>query len=246
MKRDCQSRYNCRHCGELHHSSLHFEATSTTPPETPATTHTNATHTSPKATQRPLPAPSNVSSTLSTGQGSEFNPQEYIPSGTSTTLASSSGGFQVMETSSMICLTNVVSSATGRSVRTYAILDFQSSISFISPELVEELAETGPDTSYYLNTASGLSSRLNGSIISNLTIQGVGEQKTYNLPDLVTCSNIPNCINEVASPANVKSHPAVTSRTPRWQSPSPPNIAPSSSSSMQLWPESARWRLVTC
>ena len=110
---------------------------------------------------------------------------------------------------SKVLLVNVSSIDTGKSVKCYGILDEQSSKSFISPSLADQLGVTGTDVDYSLNTMNGLKSFTCGKRVTGLRIRGVNEMRSYSLPPVVTNQFIPNCIEEVATPEVVDSHPQV-------------------------------------
>ena len=146
---------------------------------------------------------------------SNMNPRpNNIPSATAKDEASSlclwgSSVNQVEHSYSKVVLVNVSSSKSGKSVKCYAILDEQSSRSFISPALAELLDVGGTHIDYSLNTMNGLKSFTSGKLIDGLRIRGNNQMKTYSLPPLVTNEFIPNCLDEVATPEAVASHPHV-------------------------------------
>ena len=111
---------------------------------------------------------------------------------------------EVSASCSKVMLVDVLSKR-GRPFRCYCIIDEQSSCSFIASELASKLDERGPLVDYSLSTMSGSKISTKGEIISGLSIKGVNESETYRLPNLLTSSHIPNCVDEVATPKLVKS-----------------------------------------
>ena len=120
-----------------------------------------------------------------------------------------SSGDQVRTITSKILLVDVFAPKTGNFERCYAIIDEQSSTSFLSPELADSLGVTGPKVNYGLSTMTSLKTNSTGNILSGLSIRGVGEEKRFDLAPMITNDNIPNCVNEAASPESVKSHPSI-------------------------------------
>ena len=106
---------------------------------------------------------------------------------------------------SKVVLVDVRSPSTEKSVRCYAIIDEQSTRSFMLPDLAEALGVGGTDIDFSLNTLNGLSVNLQGKLVCGLKIKGVSEIKTYDLPSVTTIDFIPDCKAEVASPQVVKS-----------------------------------------
>lgn len=94
------------------------------------------------------------------------------------------------------------------SLRCYAILDDHSDSSFADPKVAEHFNITGPNTEYKLNTLAGLQTTNTGILINGLKIKGVNENRSYQLPTLLTNPAIPEHRNEVASPAVVAAHPS--------------------------------------
>ena len=116
----------------------------------------------------------------------------------------------VRKSFSKVLLVKVTSKATGLTKKCYCILDEQSTSSFISPELASALKVDGEKYEYDLRTLSGIKSRTDGNLIHDLSIKGVHEPVSYDLPVVVTNDMIPDCIHEVASPDVVRSYPHVS------------------------------------
>ena len=110
---------------------------------------------------------------------------------------------------SKVLLVDISSISSNKSVRCYAILDEQSSRTFITPALADELRVDGTDIDYSLNTMNGLRSHATGKEITGLRIRGYNEIKSYALPPVVTNEFIPNCIEEAATPEIVRTYPQV-------------------------------------
>ena len=110
---------------------------------------------------------------------------------------------------SKVLLVSVSSTQTGKSTKCYAIVDEQSSRSFILPALADILEVDGTDVDYTLTTMNGLKNFTSGKKIEGLHIKGENEIKSYALPPVVTNSFIPDCTNEVATPDIIGAHPHV-------------------------------------
>ena len=128
-----------------------------------------------------------------------------------TALASCSENCRLVQKSfSKVLLVEVTSRASGLSKQCYCIIDEQSTSSFISPELATALKVVGDKYEYDLRTLSGINNRTEGNLIYDLSIRGVNESRSYDLPVVVTNDMIPNCLQEVASPEVVRSYPHVS------------------------------------
>ena len=135
----------------------------------------------------------------SLGQASNASSSNPAQQGTSNVVCCSStqpGGGSY----SKVLLVDVWSPGSKKSLRVYAILDEQSSRSFMTPTLAEALGAEGPDIEFSLSTLNGLKSEKKGKLIRGLKIKGVSEQKTFDLPPITTVDCIPDCKSEVASP----------------------------------------------
>ena len=94
-----------------------------------------------------------------------------------------------------------------KKMTTYAILDDQSTTSFVDPKVIQFFGVSGKPYTYTLVTLLGLKSHMEGQIIEGLTIRGIKEKKTYQLPPMISNESIPDTKSEVASPAMVEAHP---------------------------------------
>ena len=113
-------------------------------------------------------------------------------------------------TFSKVLLVDVTSARTGKSARVYAVIDEQSTKSFITPSLVDKLGVTGGAIDYSITTLQGLGSSTGGLVVTDLVVKGVNESESYKLPPVVTNQFIPNCVGEVATPELVKACPRVS------------------------------------
>ena len=96
-----------------------------------------------------------------------------------------------------------------RKLRCYAVIDEQSTSTFADPKVAEYFNLSGPKSNYELRTLSGSSTPTSGIILRNLRIKGVGERKSYPLPDTYTNPFLPDCRSEVASRETVQAHPHI-------------------------------------
>ena len=114
------------------------------------------------------------------------------------------GNENVTKSCSKVVLVDISHPPSSKSVRCYVIIDEQSNSSFIDPKLADQLGVTGPTTEISLTTMTGYRCKTSGKVIEGLSVQGVGETVSYDLPPLTTIDSIPNCKNEVASPKCVE------------------------------------------
>ena len=80
--------------------------------------------------------------------------------------------------------------------RVYAIVDDQSNVSMISPDLVDKLGVTGPKEKYFLSTCSSHKEVKYGRRASGLLVRSI-EGKSSKLPTLVECDHIPQDKHEI-------------------------------------------------
>lgn len=98
---------------------------------------------------------------------------------------------------SKIMLTDVFSKG-GRPFKCCCIIDEQSSCSFIPSELASYLDDRGQLVDYSRSTMSKICTKVD--VISALSIKRVNESETYRLLRLLTSLQIPNCVDEIATP----------------------------------------------
>ena len=91
----------------------------------------------------------------------------------------------------------------------YAIIDEESDSSYIHPKLIDALKVKSKTYDYSVRTLSKHVTKLSGRIAKGLSIRGFKESKTYKLPNLFEAEFIPNSLDEVATPQNVRGIPAV-------------------------------------
>ena len=97
--------------------------------------------------------------------------------------------------------------APGVTVRAYAIIDEQSTNSFVTSLLLDSLKIDGPVQDYYIKTMSGERSKFTGRTATGLVVKGVAETKSYELPTVYENDNVPDTKSEVATPAMLLKHP---------------------------------------
>ncbi|KAA0183357.1 hypothetical protein HAZT_HAZT002103 [Hyalella azteca] len=103
-------------------------------------------------------------------------------------------------------LVDVSSSVTGKTLRVYAIMDEQSSNSFVSPLIFDALSLTGEVHNYFISTLSGERIKMSGRVAVGLSVRGVNESCAYELPNLFENHHIPDTTAEVATPDIVSKH----------------------------------------
>lgn len=91
------------------------------------------------------------------------------------------------------------------SYRIHAVLDDQSNASMISPNLPNKLDTTGPYLKYLLTCSSGKEERSGQGVFSVMPLSMA--RRTYRLPQLVECTNIPQDKGEIETPEMVKQFP---------------------------------------
>ena len=101
-----------------------------------------------------------------------------------------------------------------RVLKTYAILDDQSSSSFIDPSVIEYFKAPSTPVNYSLKTLQGLKTEIQGRVVDNLVIRGVGCSQTFELPSMLTNGAIPDTKDEIATPNVVRMHKHVRHLAP--------------------------------
>ena len=230
-KDQCSSKFLCKFCNSRHHSLLHKDFNSNAngtnkgpnpkPPSRtpqrfpPGTNQREGSHSALKTCALPdeMDGASEAGTNEDASSNAEPSPPEEKPSHLSLVGTTEN---KVSSTTSKVLLVDImpttsqgIESFSGTPKRCYAIIDEQSSTSFISPELAASLRFKGPKIDYNLSTMSGLSTATQGDLISGLSVRGVGEKLTHNLPPVLTNPFIPNAVNEVASPEMVKANPLI-------------------------------------
>ena len=99
--------------------------------------------------------------------------------------------------------------SSSKKLTAYAILDDQSSASFIDPHIVDFFNAHTSNHDYSLKTLQGLQTIVHGKVLKGLHIRGVGLTTTYSLPPLFTNDAIPDTKHEVATPSTVESFPDI-------------------------------------
>lgn len=100
-------------------------------------------------------------------------------------------------------------SVSEKKLLTYAILDDQSSTSFVDPSVIHYFDAPVTSKDYSLITLQGMSTQIRGHVVDNLVIKGINCNQSFKLPPLLTNNAIPNTKNEVASPKDVEAHPHI-------------------------------------
>lgn len=106
-----------------------------------------------------------------------------------------------------IVLVDVGLPSSSKVLRCYAMLDEQSTSSFVDQKLLDFFSVQTPLEEYCLNTLSGTSTVVQGRSITDLHVRGVGEDRTFLLPKLLTSDCIPSSKDGIASPSIVRSYP---------------------------------------
>ena len=86
--------------------------------------------------------------------------------------------------------------------KAYIVIDDQSNCSLARPELFDLLSMVQT----VLKTCAG-KSRLEGRCATNLVIESLDGQKAHKLPPVIECDAIPDCKEEIPTPAVCRAHP---------------------------------------
>ena len=191
----CPSPPKCEVCNRKHSTSMHDHSrSSNTNNNVPKEKNTNAPPSRSSAdyssgNNRPSTSSSEVASTLCT-KFCDINDVE-------------------IDCSKIFLVDIFVPSIPDKSIRCYAILDDHSNLSYVDPAVVDYFDLDCPTVDYYLGTLTSLRTKTEGTIVSELEIQGVGENSRYRIKNLIANPNIPNSKQEVASPDLVRSLPHI-------------------------------------
>jgi len=104
-------------------------------------------------------------------------------------------------------------------IRGIAILDDQSNRCFTTRKLIEDLSINAPNHSYCVETLSGLTTNIEGKLVSGLKVRRINSDKWYNLPNALTSDNIPDTRHEMASPSVVNAIPHLRSFAQHFHTP---------------------------
>lgn len=178
----CDSESLCSHCGSFkHHSMLHdpkLRPSGTKPPSKSSydSTPDNCT---------PEPTPAKVKAT---------NASVHFESD----FSGKSCGKTI--------LVHVTSPGTStNSIKMYAIVDDQSTHTFVDPQVFKMLNVKTVPRSVLLITLDKLQTVKEEEQGEGLVVRGITESKSYALPSVLSCSHIPNTTADVATPDIVRS-----------------------------------------
>ena len=179
---NCTTKTTCKKCNKPHHTALHDDNFRPRPkkPETCSNTDTSTNK------QRKVNGEQNLCTAVSNK--------------TIASEQSCSKTFLVQ-----LSLPNL----TSKCLTCYAIVDDQSSSSFVDPSVIQFFEMNAPVQDYLLTTLHGSKSKIQGQLVSGLKIRGVGQPRNFTLPDLLTNDFIPDTKSEVASPLLVKKYPHI-------------------------------------
>ena len=115
---------------------------------------------------------------------------------------------------SKICLVNIyvdssrliIKTHPEKKIKAYIVIDDQSNFSLARPELFDLLSMDGDATTYTVKTCAG-KSKLEGRCATSLVIESLDGQKIHKLPPVIECDAIPDCKEEIPTPAVCRAHP---------------------------------------
>ena len=118
------------------------------------------------------------------------------------------GGDKAKSCSKIVLVDLSLPSRSSKTLRCYAILDEQSTTSFIDPKVVDFFDVDFPVRDYHVRTLVTLDSVVTGKEVSGLKMSGVNvdKPKMISLPSVLTSDFIPNCKEEIATPDIVSQH----------------------------------------
>ena len=126
---------------------------------------------------------------------------------TSSNLCTKVCGGDVAKSCSKVLLVDITyPSGSSKSLRCYAILDEQSSSSFVDPRVVDYFSLEPPERKYIIKTLTGLETTVSGMEVQGLKVKGINQKKIIHMPTVMTNEFIPNCKGEVATPDIVTQH----------------------------------------
>ena len=116
------------------------------------------------------------------------------------------GGDIAKSCSKVLLVDLTLPSQSSRTLRCYAILDEQSTTSFVDPKVVSFFDVDVPSVSYHVRTLVTLDTPVHGKQLSGLKVRGVNQKKAISLPPVLTSNFIPDCKEEIATPETVALH----------------------------------------
>ena len=94
-----------------------------------------------------------------------------------------------------------------KSLIAYCIVDEQSNTTLVDQKLVSFFCKEFPEQKYSVKFASqDCELRTCGSKVSGFNVRGIFQDEIIPIPDALSCSNIADTSNEVATPSIVRSH----------------------------------------
>lgn len=201
LKRDCREDVVCRECHGGHCTAMHNPNHISM--GHPTTGRYDSTRTAGK--YNPVRSAGKYNATRTAGR---YDPVPDRSTGNSgvTLCAQFCHSENSGKSCSKILLVDVWAKHKPASIRCYALVDEQSSTSFVVTKLADQLGLDGPTHDYTLTTMNGLKTFIECKIISGMVIKGVGENTPFQLPQVRTHDFIPNCKEEIASPDIVRAH----------------------------------------
>jgi len=171
LKRDCTVRVTCKLCKGSHTTVMHKRSDDL-----------NNSGAKPKGT---------------TSSASDISQPNRSPANLCTNV---SDNHRPRSCSKVLLVDMQFPGKSSKSLRCYAIIDEQSSSSFVDPEVVKYFGLDFPTCEYKIKTLTGLDTTIEGKQVEGCRIRGVNMKKFFSLPLLMTNDFIPNCRDEVATP----------------------------------------------
>ena len=182
-QRLCKEEIKCETCGGRHRTVMHSDR-------------------GPKSRQ-----PSNASYTLEDDHREQRSDQRSAPRYVQNLCTSVCNDVSRAKSCSKTLLVELQhTTAPGKRLRCYALIDEMSDSSFADPIVAEFFGLTATATEYNLTTMTGIRTPVKGYLVNGLSVRGVNERKAHSLPPVMTHSSIPGSKREVASPAVVAAH----------------------------------------
>ena len=110
------------------------------------------------------------------------------------------GNRQKGKSCSEICLTKVyVNGQPERKIKAYVVIDEQSNCSLAKSNLFDKLNVNGEKFKYTLQTCAG-QNEVEGRRTKGVMVESLDGRKSYSIPCVVECNEIPDDKNEIATP----------------------------------------------
>ena len=175
FKKDCKTEISCEICKKKHATSMHDDSYGTKREFTVKKDHKVSYV---DANSRSNSTPSNLCTAICGGESGK-------------------------SCSKVLLVDLSLPSKSNKILRCYAILDEQSSSTFVDTKVATFFNLNLPMRSYTIRTMSGLKTSTAGMEIRGLKVKGVNQKKLISLPNFMTNDHFPDARCEIATPAIV-------------------------------------------